>query len=227
MSTKCNFGDRNIFVYNFLSNTPTKVRVIKSFLNEFFSSCEGQIIKSLDEIPALQLSRAIVLFLVSDISNFDFLLNLNLPESAVKVVAYFFSEDEFQKVNNKCFRSPFKARFFRLIYPDQVTAFGLRFPSAEKVLDTIYARTIRNKFNAVNLGNDIQSFTHIDPRSAIADIIQMGWYLRDMGLNHSDSAAGGIALRFGHGILVTASKTDKYQIECDRICYLEDWLFWV
>jgi Class II Aldolase and Adducin N-terminal domain len=224
MSTKFNFGDQSIFVYRFPGTTSTKVKLLESFLNEFFSLCKGQLIESIDEIPVFQLPRAIVLFLVSDISNFDTLLNLHFPESAVKVVAYFFSEEEFQKVNDKCFRSPFKARFFRVIYPDQVTALGLRFPSVEKVLDTIYARTIRNKFNTVNLGHNIQSFTHIDPRSAIADIIQMGWYLRDMGLNHSDSAAGGIALRFGHGILVTASKTDKYQIDHDRICYLEDYI---
>jgi hypothetical protein len=54
---------------------------------------------------------------------------------------------------------------------------------------------------------------------SIAQIVEMGWYLRDKGLNHSDSAAGAIALRFGDGFLITASNTDKYHVS-DRICYL-------
>lgn len=53
---------------------------------------------------------------------------------------------------------------------------------------------------------------------------EMGRYLRNRGLNHADSFAGGIALRFGKGILVTASYTDKYQIGSDRICYVENYL---
>lgn len=111
---------------------------------------------------------------------------------------------------------------FRLIYPDDAS-YELRYPSPEKTVDTIYARTIRNKFNVISLATDIANFTQIDPTDAIAQIVEMGWYLRDKGLNHSDSAAGAIALRFGDGLLITASNTDKYHVS-DRICYIGNYL---
>jgi ribulose-5-phosphate 4-epimerase/fuculose-1-phosphate aldolase len=224
MNQRLKLGGRTIFVYQFPCRDPRKVELLENFLKEFALVCESQPIDSFENHPELRKLESVILFLVFNISDFDFLLHLDLPESAVKVVSYFFLEEEFHQVNLKSFRSAFKSRVFRLIYPDKINSFGLRYSSADKVFDTIYARTVRNKFNAVQLETNVQAFTHLDTRSAFADIIQMGWYLRDMGLNHSDSAAGGIALRFGQGILVTASKTDKYHIENDRICYLVNYI---
>lgn len=215
------FGNRNLLVYQFAVNSKLKSVQIDSFLRELRELCDYRMIDSLDNKANLHQSGAIALFLVSDISNFEVLRNLNCPEPTLKIVAYFLTEEEFQQVNVKAFRSPLKARLFRLIYPDEFNTSGLIYASHMKVFDTIYARTLRNKFDSIQIGNDIATYTQLDPRSAIADMKEMGWYLRDMGLNHADSFAGGIALRFGKGILVTASYTDKYQIESERICYVE------
>lgn len=218
------FGDRNLLVYRFAANSELKSQQIDTFLEGLRELCDYRMIDSLDSNADLQQSGAIALFLVSDISNFEVLRHLNCPESTLKIVAYFLTEGEFQQVDIKAFRSPLKARLFRLIYPDEFNTSGLIYASHMKVFDTIYARTLRNKFDSIQIGNDITTYTQIDPRSAIADMKEMGWYLRDMGLNHADSFAGGIALRFGKGILVTASYTDKYQIERERICYVENYI---
>jgi hypothetical protein len=202
------FGERNLLVYRFAANSELKAKQIDSFLRELRQLCDYRIIDSLDSKGDLHQSGAITLFLVSAISNFEVLRNLNCPESTLKIVAYFLTEGEFQQIDVKAFRSPLKARLFRLVYPDEFNISGLIYASPMKVFDTIYARTLRNKFDSIQIGNDIATYTQLDPHSAIADMKEMGWLLRDMGLNHADSFAGGIALRFGKGILVTASYTD-------------------
>jgi len=152
--------------------------------------------------------------------------NFSSPDQKLLVYRYATSDEpKFQQINLQSFRSPLKARGFYLVCPETFTPInGLIYPSYLKVFDTIYARTIRNKFKATFKGNDIATYTGLDPRSQIAEMKQIGWYLRNEALNHSDSFAGGIALRFGEGILVTASYTDKYQIESDRVCYVEKYI---
>jgi hypothetical protein len=223
MSNRFPFGDRDLLVYQFAANSELKSQKIDFFLRELHELCNYRIIDSLDNEADLHKSGAIALFLVSSISNFEVLRNLNCPESTLKIVAYFLTEEEFQQVEIKAFRSPLKARSFRLIHPDEFDTSGLIYASHMKVFDTIYARTLRNKFDAIQIEEDIATYTQLDPKSAIADMKQMGWYLRDRELNHADSFAGGIALRFGNGILVTASYTDKYQIESNRICYVRNY----
>jgi ribulose-5-phosphate 4-epimerase/fuculose-1-phosphate aldolase len=223
MSKRFSFGDQNLLVYRFAANSELKSQQIDFFLREFRELCDYRMIDSLDSKADLHQSGAIALFLVSAISNFEVLRNLNCPESTLKIVAYFLTEEEFRQIDVKAFRSPLKSRLYRLIYPDEVNISGLIYASHMKVFDTIYARTLRNKFDSVQIGNNIATYTQLDPESAIADMKEMGWYLRDMGLNHADSFAGGIALRFGEGMLVTASYTDKYQIESERICYVENY----
>jgi ribulose-5-phosphate 4-epimerase/fuculose-1-phosphate aldolase len=214
--------DRPIYAYVFPTNDPIKIQTISSFWLKFDLLCEYQPIYQIEECDRLPPS-SVILFLVTSLADLDLLIQLKLPQSIVKIVAYCLTEPEFQQIDRSAMRTPLKARVFRLIYPDRASSEGLRYPSAEKTVDTIYARTIRNKFNVVNLGTDIANFTQIDPTDAIAQIVEMGWYLRDLGLNHSDSAAGAIALRFGDGLLITASNTDKYHVS-DRICYISDYL---
>jgi ribulose-5-phosphate 4-epimerase/fuculose-1-phosphate aldolase len=209
-----------IFTYIFQNSDPLKAQAVKYFLSEFNSLCEHSRICNLHDYANSPHPNSVILCL----TDLDVLISLKLPQSIVKIVAYFFTDREFQAININSRRSPLKARGFRLICPDdESNPSGLRFPSPNKVVDTIYARTTRTKFNSINLGSDIAAFTNLDPTAAIADIIQAGWWLRNNGLNHSDSVAGGIALRFGKGLLVTATNTDKYQITSDRICYIVDY----
>ncbi len=63
----------------------------------------------------------------------------------------------------------------------------------------------------------------MNPQATIAEMREIGWYLRDNGLNHSDSFAGAIAIRFGKGMIINASKTDKYQIGSNHVCYVENY----
>jgi Class II Aldolase and Adducin N-terminal domain len=213
-----------IFTYIFQNSDPLKAQAVKSFLSEFNSLCEHSRICNLHDYANSPHPNSVILCLVTSLADLDVLISLKLPQSIVKIVAYFFTDREFQEININSRRSPLKARGFRLICPDdESNPSGLRFPSPNKVVDTIYARTTRTKFNAVNLGTDIAAFTNLDPTAAIVDIIQAGWYMRDRNLNHSDSVAGGIALRFGKGLLVTATSTDKYQITSDRVCYIVDY----
>lgn len=225
MSIVSNLAGHTILVYRFANNNLVKSEKIDSFLKDFSTLCNFEMIDSLDNKHGeLEKSKLVLLFLVTKISDLDILKKIKCPESVIKVIAYFLTEIEFEKVNISSFRRPLKARLFRFIYPDEFSFAGLIYPSHLKVFDTIYARTIRNKFNAIKIDGDIANYTQQDPRSAIADMKEIGWYFRDMGLNHADSFAGGIAIRFAQGILVTASYTDKYQIESERICYVENYL---
>jgi hypothetical protein len=221
MSTHLNLQDRTIFTYVFPTSDTVKIQILSAFWLKFNPLCEHQPLDTLEGVAKLPQS-AVILFIATSLADLDVLVGLKLPPSIVKIVAYFFTEPEFQQIDINTIRIPLKSRIFRLIYPDEAAS-GLRYPSAEKTVDTIYARTTRNKFNAISLGTDIAAFTQIDPSDAIAHLIELGWYLRDSVLNHADSAAGAIAIRFGDGCLVTASNTDKYHIG-DRVCYIADYL---
>jgi ribulose-5-phosphate 4-epimerase/fuculose-1-phosphate aldolase len=221
MNPRLHLDDRTIYTYVFPTSDPAKIQILSSFWIKFDLLCEYYPIYNIEDCAKLPTS-SVILFIITSVADLDVLLQLKQPRSIVKIVGYFLTEPEFQQIDRPTIRTPLKSRMFRLIYPDEFSA-GLRFPSPEKAIDTIYARTIRNKFNVVNLATDITTFTQIDPTDAIAQIVEIGWYLRDKGLNHSDSAAGAIALRFGDGFLITASNTDKYHVS-DRICYIGDYL---
>jgi hypothetical protein len=221
MSTRLELSDRTIYTYVFPTSDRAKIQILSSFWLKFDLLCEYYPIYNIEDCAKLP-PDSVILFIVTSLADLDVLLQLKLPQSLVKIVGYFFTHSEFQQVDLPAIRTPLKARMFRLIYPDEAS-YELRYPSPEKTVDTIYARTIRNKFNVISLATDIANFTQIDPTDAIAQIVEMGWYLRDKGLNHSDSAAGAIALRFGDGLLITASNTDKYHVS-DRICYIGDYL---
>lgn len=221
MNTRLQLENRTIFTHVFPTGDRLKIEILSTFWLKFDLLCRYHPLHTLADSNQLP-SNAVILFVVTSLEDLAILQQLKLHRSIVKIVAYFLTETEFQQIDSNAVRTPLKARMFRLIYPDEATS-GLRYPSAEKTVDTIYARTIRNKFNAVNFNKDIATFTQIDPTDAIAQIVEMGWYLRDLGLNHSDSAAGAIALRFGNGFLITASNTDKYHVS-DRVCYIIDYL---
>lgn len=220
MSTRLCLANRTIFTYVFPTSDLVKIQMLSSFWLKFDTLCEYRPIYNFEDMGKLSTS-SVIFFVVTNLADLDTLVQLKLPRSIVKIVAYFLTEPEFQQIDINTVRMPLKSRIFRLIYPDR-SSLGLRYPSAEKAVDTIYARTTRNKFNAVSLGNDIAAFTKIDPTNAIALITEMGWWMRNLGLNHADSAAGAIALRFGDGCLITASNTDKYHIG-DRVCYIADY----
>jgi hypothetical protein len=220
MTTRLALDNRTIYTYVFQTNDPTKIQVLSVFWKQFDLLCEYTPLDRIEDSAKLP-PASVVLFIVTSLADLDLLLQIKLPQSIVKIVAYILTEPEFQQIDRQSRRSPLKARMFRLVYPDEASC-GLRYPSAVKTFDVIYSRTIRNKFNVVNLDTDIANFTQIDPTNAIAQIVEVGWYLRDMGLNHSDSSAGVIALRFGDGFLITASNTDKYHVS-DRVCYISDY----
>ncbi len=210
----------NLFTYQFPVKNKLKNNLIDDFLINLSTECHYQLLDSLDGNDKLSQPNTVALFLVTSLSNFETLLDLKCHEDVPKIIAYFFTPKEFIKISNKTDREYFKSRGFYFIYPDQLTD-TLIYPCHKKILDTIFVRTVRNKFRGSFLGKNIKDYTQINPSSVIADMKSLGWYLRDKGLNHSDSFAGSIAIRFGRGIIINASKTDKYHIESNRVCYVE------
>jgi ribulose-5-phosphate 4-epimerase/fuculose-1-phosphate aldolase len=220
-----NFADRLLYIYQFPTANIFKSDKICQFLLNFRIKLSYQIIDSLDA-EELQDPTKIVLFLITSIADFKVLEQLKC-RSAIKIIAYFLNHEEFKIVDDKNFRTTLKSRGFQYIYPDlsiNNNRLDLVYPSCEKIYDTVYFKTIRNKFTFAYLGEDIENYLQVDPSLKFAEITQMGWYLRDMALDHADSLAGGIAIRFGRGFLTTASKTDKYRITPDRICYVESYI---
>ena len=222
MDTSLN--DPFLYIFQFSTTNIFKSDKIAQFLSDISGEYFYQTIDSSNS-SELQDPTKIVLFLVTSIADFRTLERLKC-RSAVKIIAYFLDREEFQVVEDKKFRAILKSRGFQFIYPDRAIdrhRLDLVYPSCEKILDTIYFKTIRNKFGLSYLSDDIEAYLQVDPSSQFAEIVQMGWYLRDMSLNHEDSLAGGIAVRFGRGFLTTASKSDKYRITPDRICYVESY----
>jgi ribulose-5-phosphate 4-epimerase/fuculose-1-phosphate aldolase len=216
------FSDRFIYIYQFSTPNIFKSDKIYQFLSNFKSSYNYQVINSLDS-PKLQATTKPILFLATSIADLKTLEQLKC-RSKIKIIAYFITHEEFKVISDDKFRIALKSRGFQYIYPDCAISsnrLDLIYPSCDKIYDTIYFKTIRNKFTVTYLGDDIEEYLQVDPSLQFAEITQMGWYLRDLALNHADSLAGGIAVRWGRGFLTTASTTDKYRITPDRICYVE------
>jgi Class II Aldolase and Adducin N-terminal domain len=218
------FSDQFLYVHRFSTSNIFKMDKICQLLLDLNNNCDYQIIDSFNS-DELQDPTKIVLFLATSISDLQSLEQIKC-RSVIKIIAYFLDHEEFKIVGNKNFRARLKSRGFQYIYPDRSVnsnRLDLVYPSYNKVFDTIYFKTIRNKFTLAYLGEDVEEYLQVDPSSKFAEITQIGYYLREMALNHADSLAGGIAVRFGRGFLTTASKTDKYRITPDRICYVENY----
>jgi Class II Aldolase and Adducin N-terminal domain len=219
-------NERSIYIYQFQTTNIFKLDKISQLLFDFGKKCDYQIVNSLG-CDRLQDPLGIVLFIATSIDDLQALLQVKFPHSVIKIIAYFLDHEEFKIVDNKNFRLALKSRDFQYIYPDcsiNNNRLDLIYCSCAKILDTVYFKTTRNKFTLTYLGEDIEEYLQVDPSSKFAEITQLGWHLRDMALNHADSLAGGIAVRFGRGFLTTASKTDKYRITPDRISYIENYI---
>lgn len=211
-----------LLVYRFATDNRYKNEAIDALLTDLAPLCEYQQVHV--ALHNVDINKTdMVLFLVTSLADLEQLRNLRFPDSVQKVVAYFFTGTEFSWINDANYRRPYKAHSFFLICADQFTE-SLIYTSSQKVFDTLCHRTIRNKFADEALSTQIVEYTGINPQSAIAEMKEAGWYFRDSGLNHSDSFAGAIALRFGNRFIINASKTDKYQITSDRVCYVEDYI---
>lgn len=217
-------NDPYLYIYQFPTTNILKSEKIRQLLLDINADYFYHIIDSSD-LNELQDPMKKVLFLVTYIADLQAIERLKC-RSVIKIIAYYLDREEFQIVDDKKFRAILKSRGFQYIYPDLTinnNRLDLIYPSCGKIIDTVYFKTIRNKFEINYLGDDIEEYLQVDPSSKFAEITQMGWYLRDMALNHADSLAGGIAVRFGQGFLTTATKTDKYRITPDRICYVESY----
>ena len=222
MGNSNSFDNWTLFIYRFAVNDLLKNNVIDSFLKNLSTVCDYQQLDSLEGSPKLHQPNTAVLFLVSSVSDFETLLEINYPDDVSKIITYVFTQSEYEKINEEKFRRPFKARFFYIIHPNKFTT-DLIYTCHIKVFDTLYVRTVRNKFRGSLIGKDIATFTQINPNPIIAKMRELGWYLREKKLNDSDSFAGAIAFRFGKGFIINASKTDKYNIERNRVCYVENY----
>jgi len=216
------FGNRTLFVCRFAVDDEIKNRRVDIFLNELAALSNYRLIDPSDSNAELHNKDAVVLFLVTSLANFDFLSRCSYSELTPKIVTYFLTAEEFKQINNTSFRRPFKAHLFYLVYPDELADDDLIYASHLKNFDTICVRTIRNKFSETAIGKSIAAYTKSNPQTAVAEMREMGWYLQDKGLNNSDSFAGALAIRFNKGILINASKTNKYHIETSRICYVDN-----
>jgi ribulose-5-phosphate 4-epimerase/fuculose-1-phosphate aldolase len=220
-----NFSDKFLYVHQFSTPNIFKSDKIYQFLLDFSKSFDYQIINSLDNLQ-IQTSTKPILFLVTSIADLETLERIKC-RSTVKIIAYFLTHEEFNIVKSKEFRAALKSRGFQYICPDRAinnNRLDLIYPSCMKICDTVIFKTTRNKFSVTYLGDDIEEYLQLDPSTELSLMVRMGWYLREMNLNNSDSMAGGIAVRFESGFLVTASATDKYRIITpERICYVEEY----
>jgi ribulose-5-phosphate 4-epimerase/fuculose-1-phosphate aldolase len=220
-----NFSDKFLYVHQFSTPNIFKSDKIYQFLLDFSKSFDYQIINSLDNLQ-IQTSTKPILFLVTSIADLETLERIKC-RSTVKIIAYFLTHEEFNIIKSKEFRAALKSRGFQYICPDRAinnNRLDLIYPSCMKICDTVTFKTTRNKFSVTYLGDDIEEYLQLDPSIEFSLMVRMGWYLREMNLNNSDSMAGGIAVRFGSGFLVTASATDKYRIITpERICYVEEY----
>ena len=225
MKNNLSLDNSSILIHLFNIQDSQKQKTINFFLKEIGSLCDYRIKDLVNYNNNLSQTNVIGLFIITNPNDFEILMSYSFSELTVKIITYFLNPQEFESINNPGLRSRLKALGFRLVCPETWDISDLVYASPLKVFDTIYMLTERNKFKfkIKNLGNSIQSYTNINPQAEIATIKQLGWLLRDRALNHSDSFSGGIALRFGKGALVTASRTDKYHIISDRICYVEDY----
>lgn len=222
MDNSNSFDNWTLLIYRFAVNNLLKNNMIDDFLKNLSTVYDYQQLDSLEGNPKLHQPNTAVLFLVSSISDFETLLEINYPDDVPKIITYFFTQSEYEKINNAQFRIPFKARFFYIIHPNKFTT-DLIYACHIKVFDTLYVRTVRNKFRESLIGKDIATYTQINPNPIIAEMRELGWYLREKKLNDSESFAGAIAIRFGKGFIINASKTDKYNIERNRVCYVENY----
>ncbi len=224
------FHNRKVKVFVF-DHTCEQQWYIASFLTYLGRFCNFTTTKDLSNVQSYNRSDYILIFLVTSVVNFKCLEEWGCLDCSLNIVAYFLNSEEFEQVNQKSFRISIQNLSYFLIYPDKKEK-HLYYPNNQKILDTIYFKTIRNKFETMQIIDDIWSYTNLDPREKMAEIREIGLYFKEMGLN-PDSRAGAIAVRFGNGCLVNATNTDKNDITDDRISYVERYsvkknsVFWV
>jgi ribulose-5-phosphate 4-epimerase/fuculose-1-phosphate aldolase len=217
------FTNRFVVVYVFPPQNAFQQSCIDSFLSYLNHFCHYIIIDDIARFISFDRQNYIGIFIVSSIHNFKCLQKLDCLNSSLNIVAYFLSGQEFQQVNCKNFRTPIKALGFKMIYPDRYQQ-GIFYPNNQKILDTIYYKTTRNKYKNIKIGDRISAGDRVKLKEKFTEIIKIGLYFQEMKLNDTDPVAGAIAMRLGDGILINASNTDKYKIVEERICYVEKYL---
>jgi Class II Aldolase and Adducin N-terminal domain len=223
MNYHLTFANRIVGIYIFPSQDTFQKSHIEDFLSYLKHFCQYQIIDEIDRARNFNQPNRILIFIVSSLANFKCLHKLGYLDRSLNIVAYFLYRQEFEEINRKEFRAPIKALNFNIIYPDKYEQ-KLFYPNSQKILDTIYYKTIRNKYKNIKLAEDIFTDAHLQVRDKFSEIREIGLYFKEIKLNDTDSVAGAIAIRFGNGVLINASKTDKYNITEDRICYVEKYI---
>lgn len=217
------FVNRSVVVYIFSSQNTFQKSRIEDFLSYLKHFCQYQIIDKLDRAINFNRPNHILIFLVSSLADFKCLQGLGYLDRSLNIIAYFLYSDEFKEVDRKEFRTPIKALNLNLIYPDRYEQ-DLFYPNSQKILDAVYYKTLRNKYENIKIADNDFTFSDLNLRKKSADIREIGLYFQTMKLNDTDRVAGAIAIRFGNGILINASNTDKYNITEDRICYVKKYI---
>ncbi|MBW4618230.1 MAG: class II aldolase/adducin family protein [Cyanosarcina radialis HA8281-LM2] len=217
------FTNRFVVVYIFPPQNAFQQSCIVSFLSYLNHFCHYIIIDDIERFINFDRQNYISIFMVCSLDNFKCLQKLGRLNFSLNIVAYFLASEEFQQVNCKDFRVPIKALGFKMIYPDRYQQ-GIFYPNNQKILDTIYYKTTRNKYKNIKVGEQIPAGDRVYLKEKLAEIKKIGSYFQEMKLNDTDPVAGAIAMRLGDGILINASSTDKYNITEDRICYVEKYL---
>jgi ribulose-5-phosphate 4-epimerase/fuculose-1-phosphate aldolase len=227
MNLSMNYGlafvNREVGIYVFSPQDTFQKSHIEGFLSYLKHFCRYTIFDDLERIKDFNKQNSILIFFISSIADFRYLEKLSYLNYSLNIVAYFLYSKEFKKVDCKEFRAPIKALSFNIIYPDRYQR-GLFYPNNQKIIDTVYYKSVRNKYKNIKIGDDITTYTHLNPKQQFSKIREIGLYFKAMQLNDTDSVAGAIAIRFGEGILINASNTDKYNITEDRICYVEKYI---
>jgi ribulose-5-phosphate 4-epimerase/fuculose-1-phosphate aldolase len=217
------FANKDVWVYIFIPQDTFQKALLESFLSYLKHFCQYKIIDRIDCARNFNKPNKILIFLVSSLANFKCLEKLGFLDVSLNIVAYFLYTEEFKKVDRKEFRAPIKALSFNIIYPDRYQR-GLFYPNNQKIIDTVYYKSVRNKYKNIKIGDDITTYTHLTSKQQFFKIREIGLYFKEMKLNDTDRVAGAIAIRFRNGVLINASRTDKYNITEDRICYVEKYI---
>lgn len=213
------FNAYQIGIYCFAEGNMTQRDRITDFLSYLKKFGEYTIIEDMNSLKQWNHSEAILIFIVTSLTDFNKLKCLNYLHQSLNLIAYFISTEEFKVVNDKKFRVSIQDKFFFIIHPTENEQ-GFIYPHKNKILDTIFFKTkFRTKYQGNQIAENITNYLGKDITSEIATIQEIGAYFDTKNLN-PDGKAGAIAIRCDQGVLINAANTHKSYITAERVCYL-------
>lgn len=139
------------------------------------------------------------------------------PSATVTVLAYALEKSEFA-VLSQALIAALEANGYRPIYPEQLVD-GVVLPSPEKVIDAVVCKSQRRKYVGNQVGIDVPD----SAKPLIQEIADLGDTVVHLGLNPG-LTDGFVSVRHGRGFLITASETNKRDIQPRDIAHVADYV---